>query len=762
MQFTLSHSRQTGVQTTTVYPHQVTISDETTLQKVALFDHVAGLFTNNTRSNANFIKSDVLVMDIDNDHTDNSDEWVTEELLKDIFADYNFALVTSRNHLVQKGDKAARPKFHIYFQINEVTDKDIYTLLKEELVNRYGIFDTNAKDAARFFFGNPNAKVLWHDSWLTIDEDLLDDMVAQDDEEDFDADFYQPPTGPITEGSRNSTMSVFAAKILKRLGVTKEARDGFDEQALKCVPPLEKAELDTIWGSAVRFYNKTIKNSKDYKSPEEFQRESLKPDDYSDVGEAGVLAREYANKLAYTNATDYLFYDGTHWRENKQLALGAVVNFTDDQLAESNTFLEVTEKQLQSSGIDEMTIKAGGKRLENAVETSLQLKYLKAYLAAKEFYKFVMKHRDYKNLMAVYNTAKPMLTVELSELDSDDMLLNTPEATYDLRQGTKGQQAHNPEDYITKMTAVSPSDKGQGLWQETLATFFCNDQELIDYVQEIIGMAAIGKVYQEHMIIAYGGGANGKSTFWNTIARVLGSYSGKLSADALTMSNKRNVSPELAELKGKRLVIASEMAEGMRLNTAVVKQITSTDEIQAEKKYKDPFHFVPSHTLVLYTNHLPKVGANDDGTWRRLVVIPFNAKIIGSSDIKNFADHLYDNAAPAILSWIIEGAEKAIKANFKTKVPTAVSSSVKAYREANDWLGHFLSDCCQVGDQLTEKSGELYSQYRAYCAKNMEYTRSTTDFYSALDQAGFKRKRTSKGNLILGLKLVDDGYDFLD
>lgn len=760
MQFNLSHSGQTGIQTTTVYPHQVSITDETSLQIISQYDHVAGLFINNTRSNTNFISSNVLVMDIDNDHTENSDEWVTEELLKDVFSDYNFALVTSRNHMVQKGDRAARPKYHIYFQINEVRDKDTYALLKEELVNRYAFFDANAKDAARFFFGNPSSHVLWHDSWLTIDEDLLDDMSIQDDDEDFDVGFYQPPTAPITEGSRNSTMSVFAAKILKRLGVTKEARDGFDEHAQKCVPPLDKSELDTIWGSAVRFYNKTIKNSKDYKSPDEFQRESLKPDDYSDVGEAGVLAREYANKLAFTNATDYLYYDGTHWRENKQLALGAVVNFTDAQLAEANVFLEETEKQLQSSGIDEMTVKAGGKRLENTVETPLQLKYLKANLAAKEFHKFVMKHRDYKNLMAVYNTAKPMLTVELSELDSDDMLLNTPEATYNLRKGNKGEQAHNPEDYITKMTAVSPSDKGYDMWQETLATFFCNDQELIDYVQKIIGMAAIGKVYQEHMIIAYGGGANGKSTFWNTIARVLGSYSGKLSADALTMSNKRNVSPELAELKGKRLVIASEMAEGMRLNTAVVKQITSTDEIQAEKKYKDPFHFVPSHTLVLYTNHLPKVGANDDGTWRRLVVIPFNAKISGRSDIKNFADHLYDHAAPAIMSWIIEGAEKAIKANFKTKVPTAVSRSVKAYREANDWLGHFLSDCCEVGEQLTEKSGELYSQYRAYCAKNMEYTRSTTDFYSALDQAGFFRKKTNKGMFVHGLHLRDD--DFLD
>jgi P4 family phage/plasmid primase-like protien len=531
---------------------------------------------------------------------------------------------------------------------------------------------------------------------------------------------------------------------------------------LKSEPPLDKAELDTIWGSAVRFYNKTIKSSEGYVSPEQFNRETLRPDDYSDVGEAGVLAREYCDKLAYTNATDYLYYDGTHWRENKQLALGAVVSFTDEQLAEAEKTLVTTEKSLVSTGIDELLVKAGGKRLEKSIQTSLQLKYFKAYLAAKEFHKFVMKHRDYKNLMAVYNTAKPMLTVELSELDSDDMLLNTPESTFDLRKGLNGQQSHNPQDYITKMTSISPSDKGQGLWQETLETFFCGDQELIDYVQQIIGMVAIGKVYQEHMIIAYGGGANGKSTFWNTIARVLGSYSGKLSADALTMSNRRNVSPELAELKGKRLVIASEMAEGMRLNTAVVKQITSTDEIQAEKKYKDPFHFVPSHTLVLYTNHLPKVGANDDGTWRRLVVVPFNAKITARSDIKNFADYLYDNAAPAILSWIIEGADKAIQVNFKTTVPSAVSKSVKAYREANDWLGHFLNECCEIDDSYTEKSGELYSQYRAYCLKNMEYTRSTTDFYAALTQAGYTRKRTSKGNLILGLKLTDDDNDFLD
>lgn len=761
MQFSLCHSGKIGIQTSTVYPNKVRITDDKSLLNTVQYDHVGAEFTNHTRSNSNFIKSDVIVMDIDNDKTDNPNEWVTEENIKEIFIDYDFALVTSRNHMLSKGAMIARPKFHIYFPIKETNDREAYVAMKEELTNRYQFFDDNAKDAARFFFGNPNAKVIWNDSWMTIDEDLLQ-LNSIEVEDDFDADFYRPSKGSITEGSRNSTMSVFAAKILKRLGVTQEARSGFDEQASRCEPPLEKSELDTIWGSAVRFYNKTIKDSDDYVSPDTFNRPSLKPDDFSDIGEAGVLAREYGDVLAYTNATDYLTFNGQYWKEDKQLAIGKVLEFMDFQLADALEQYEKSVIELVNSGIDESVVREGGKALTKVIETPIQQKLQSIYLSSKSYYQFVMKRRDYRYITATHNTAKPMLAIDLSELDKDDMLLNTPNATYNLRNGLRDYHEHDPQDYITKITTVSPGDEGLGLWKETLATFFCNDQELIDYVQEIIGMTAIGKVYQEHMIIAYGGGANGKSTFWNTIARVLGSYSGKLSADALTMNNKRNVSPELAELKGKRLVIASEMAEGMRLNTAVVKQITSTDEIQAEKKYKDPFHFVPSHTLVLYTNHLPKVGANDDGTWRRLVVIPFNAKISGRSDIKNFADYLYDNAGPAILAWIIEGAEKAIKANFKTSVPKAVTNSVKSYREANDWLGHFINESCEIGEKLSEKSGELYSKYRAYCLQNLEYTRSTTDFYAALNQAGYERKRTNKGNFIMGLSLKADDDDFLN
>lgn len=240
------------------------------------------------------------------------------------------------------------------------------------------------------------------------------------------------------------------------------------------------------------------------------------------------------------------------------------------------------------------------------------------------------------------------------------------------------------------------------------------------------------------------------------MSRVLGSYSGNMSADMLTVGCRRNVKPELAEAKGKRLLIAAELEEGMRLNTSNVKQLCSTDEIYAEKKYKDPFSYIPSHTLVLYTNHLPKVGAIDKGTWRRLIVIPFGAKIEGSADVKNYADFLFENAGGAILSWVIEGAKKVISHNYKITTPQQVKDAIEAYKENNDWLSHFLTECCEMEDSYTAKSGEVYNSYRAYCIQVGEFIRSTADFYTALESAGFGRKKTRACNIITGLRLKSE------
>jgi P4 family phage/plasmid primase-like protien len=241
---------------------------------------------------------------------------------------------------------------------------------------------------------------------------------------------------------------------------------------------------------------------------------------------------------------------------------------------------------------------------------------------------------------------------------------------------------------------------------------------------------------------------------------VLGSYSGSISADALTVGCRRNVRPELAEVRGKRLLIASELEEGTRLSTSIVKQLCSTDDISAEKKYRDPFKFRPSHTLVLYTNHLPRVGASDRGTWRRLRVIPFNAVITGSGDVKNYSKHLLEHAGPAVMQWIIDGAKAVIEADYDPAAPACVSEAIKAYRDENDWLSHFLDECCEIVPALSVKSGELFAAYRSFCARTGEYPRSIADFSRAIDQRGFERRRISSGVMVLGLTLREEDPPF--
>ena len=758
MDLVLCLAKTSGDKTNCLYPTRVEVSSAEDMAKALAFDHVCAEYDKNYRSISNFQCSNVVVMDCDNDHSEDPADWITPEKLDELMPDIAYVVAPSRHNMLPKDGKAARPRFHVYFYIEETTNVDYYTALKNAIYQAFPFFDGNARDAGRFIFGTDMEAddVIWHDGWVMISEEVT---LTEEEQE-------LPTTkGPILEGNRNNTLSRFAGRVLKRYGECDKARDIFYEEAAKCDPPLADSELQTIWFSALKFFRKKISGSNGYVPPDQYNDDfgggpgSLRPEDYSDIGQAKALAEEYGDELLFAAATDYMRFDGKVWVEDKQMAVGACVEFLDLQLQDAKDYLEAAKKALIDAGYDESTVNQGSKALAKEIQSAhLGLFYM--LVGAEKYLAFSMKRRDYKYITATLNVAKSMLGVKVSDLDKDPNLLNTPSGTYDLQKGMAGEQPHDSADLITKITECSPGDEGMDIWLEALDTFFCGDAELIEYVQKVIGLAAIGKVYSEFIIIAYGDGANGKSTFWNTIARVLGSYAGKISSDILTMGNKVNAQPEMAELKGKRLIIASEMQEGVRLNTAMVKQLCSTDEIQACKKYRDPFHFVPSHQVTLYTNHLPKVGANDDGIWRRLKVIPFNAKIQGNSDIKNYADYLYENAGPAIMKWIIEGAEKVCKSDHKVDDPKCVKDAVAAYREDNDWLGHFISDCCEVDASYEEKSGELYQQYRAYCIQNGEYTRSTTDFYTATDKAGFLRHKTNKGIMVQGVKLKS-GSDFI-
>lgn len=268
----------------TVYKNHRTIKNIKDLKNAAAFDHVAALYRDNTRKNENFIKSNCVMFDVDNTDTDRAADWTTYDTLRLDFPDVEYYTVTSRNHMKEKNGKAPRPKFHVYFPIDTITDSAEYTVIKEVTKEIYTYFDKYAADTARFFFGNPKAEVQYFEGARTLTEHikshadipppLIEPAVPPTAEPPTKPDTPTAPIqtapGQIPAGKRNSTMSTFAFTMLKKYGDCEKSRREFVEQSKKCNPPLAAKELQIIWDKAVQAYLTKIAGNSGYIPPREY------------------------------------------------------------------------------------------------------------------------------------------------------------------------------------------------------------------------------------------------------------------------------------------------------------------------------------------------------------------------------------------------------------------------------------------------------------------------------------------------------------
>ena len=270
-----------------LYPYDNTAETAEEFEKLVRHDHVFFDFKDGYRSIKNFLGASVAALDCDNDHSDNEADWLTLRKLTEIFSEVQFAAYTSRNHMKQKGSKAPRPRFHILFPIERISSAEAYVTLLKRLQSYLPVFDEKALDAGRFYFGNKEAKAYFHEGSMTI-KDFLDEADLWGSEpllefpdktvQDSQNNAAQPNLGEIIpEGSRNATLSHIAGKLLKRYGKDGgKALDEYMKACNRCMPPLGTGEIETIWKSAEKFYDK-IAASENYIPPEEYEKKQASP-----------------------------------------------------------------------------------------------------------------------------------------------------------------------------------------------------------------------------------------------------------------------------------------------------------------------------------------------------------------------------------------------------------------------------------------------------------------------------------------------------
>lgn len=468
--------------------------------------------------------------------------------------------------------------------------------------------------------------------------------------------------------------------------------------------------------------------------------DKLKPDDLTDAGNAqSFLSHQYGEDLLWCDALGWLRWTGQYWKRDDQSGLAAALAFSDDMLAEARDGVAAAQAEAALLEADanatDQAREAANRRLSSAL----------SYLSHAE------KTRGKARLEAVAALSIPALARPVDAFDADPFCLCTPAGEYDLRTGDV--HPARKESLCTRITAVSPSIDGWEMWKDFLHKLTCDDSSLAEYLQCVAGMALIGKVYKEGLILGYGSGSNGKSSFFNALQYALGEYGSSIDVKVLTTQKGKNIGPALATLRGKRLVIAAESDENDRLSLSVIKQVTSRDDIVGEEKFKAPMKFKPSHTLTMYTNFLPRIGSTDEGSWRRIAVVPFKASFKGSSDDKTFSERLQTEAGCAALGWAVGGAVKFIRNGFNLPECPAVVDATAEYREDSDWLGRFLEETITTGPGFTMGARALYSRYTSWAEDVGEsFIRPEPQFRREMLSRGFRSEHRRYGTVWLGIK----------
>jgi putative DNA primase/helicase len=258
------------------------------------------------------------------------------------------------------------------------------------------------------------------------------------------------------------------------------------------------------------------------------------------------------------------------------------------------------------------------------------------------------------------------------------------------------------------------------------------------------------------LFFLYGTGANGKSTFINTLLGIWGDYAQVAQMETFTENKNDRHPTELAALRGSRLVVASETEAGKRWAESRIKALTGGEPVRAHFMRCDDFEFTPQFNLLLSGNHKPALRSVDVAIRRRVQMIPFLVTIPQEDRDKELGKKLQAEW-PQILQWAIDGCLAWQREGLNP--PAAVRDATEEYFRAEDALLAWMDERVVVSPQAgSTRTSALYRDYKEWAEKAGEYCGSQKRFSQDLQDRGYII-RMSNGALIDGMSLRSKDED---
>lgn len=445
---------------------------------------------------------------------------------------------------------------------------------------------------------------------------------------------------------------------------------------------------------------------------------------YTELGAARRLAAVHGGILRYVPRwKSWLVWDGRRWKED---GVGCAAECAKDVVR------RMSKWALLIPDAD---------AAENAGKASVRME----------------SSRAINGILSLAGT-EPGIAIEPDSLDADPWLVNCANGVFDLRTGTLGE--HDPALHLTKIArgAYDP-DAPRGEFT-TFLDRIQPDEEMRAFLQRLFGYSLLGKVVEHVLPIFWGSGGNGKGALIATVSFAAGDYAS--AADRKLLIDRGESHPTgVADLFGLRLVFCSETDEGVRLAEATMKVLTGGDEIKARRMRENFWRFMPSHTVIMLTNHKPVVKGDDNGVWRRLRLVPFTVQIEDAEKLKYREDHdgreveaVLQAEADGVLTWMLDGYAKWMAGGLADPAP--VKAATAAYRMDSNAMQRWIDECCLVGPAYYAPASELFASWGKWCAQQGEPCTTLTQFGTWLTEHGFAKDEKARPIKRLGIGLLAD------
>lgn len=341
----------------------------------------------------------------------------------------------------------------------------------------------------------------------------------------------------------------------------------------------------------------------------------------------------------------------------------------------------------------------------------------------------------------------PRVTRRVDEMDAHADLLTVANGTVEMGPKSVLRPARR-EDLITRSCGApwiegATGSKGGAPIFEAFVERILPDVDVRLFLRRWLGYSITGHMREQVVVMLWGSGSNGKSTLLNVVAHVVGDYAAKLPIASVLVDERKSGSqatPDIARLPGARMVSAAEPDVGRRLSESAIKDMTSGEKMIARHLNHPFFEFIAQFKVTLAFNTKPATRGQDEGLWRRLLLVPFTERV-SAEDVGPVYEAL-EREAPGILAWLIAGAEDWYENGLAP--PPVVTEATSGYRTEGDAVGAFLITWCVLGEAAKGESVRasiLWRAWQMWCRDNAEEPGTQTLFGRKLVDHGLRKER---------------------